>query len=245
MKKALIALTLALVILCCAAAACAEGDVKRDQLKVGLRMNVPGKTGATMEAGDTVQITLRITNVSGADFASEMYLFDPAKERAGDIPLLKDGESAEWSGEWTVTEEQMEAGKFTYRLQFKYFDENGESKASYKNLNMKINDVGKKAAVKYAPVFLYCIQDNSHSDGRTCVFAIDEEGIVWSTAEADLKPGYSEEDLMRLIQERRGMTRRTETLHSAAYGMYERIGTVGGLGPGGERHTGRNRRQYG
>ena len=138
MKKALIALTLALVILCCAAAACAEGDVKRDQLKVGLRMNVPGKTGATMEAGDTVQITLRITNASGADFASEMYLFDPAKERAGEFPLLKDGESAEWSGEWTVTEEQMEAGKFTYRLQFKYFDENGESKASYKNLNMKI-----------------------------------------------------------------------------------------------------------
>ena len=46
MKKALIALTLALAILCCAAAACAEGDVKRDQLKVGLRMNVPGKTGA-------------------------------------------------------------------------------------------------------------------------------------------------------------------------------------------------------
>ena len=220
MKKALIALTLALAILCCAAAACAEGDVKRDQLKVGLRMNVPGKTGATMEAGDTVQITLRITNASGADFASEMYLFDPAKERAGEFPLLKDGESAEWSGEWTVTEEQMEAGKFTYRLQFKYFDENGESKASYKNLNMKISDVGKKAAVKYAPVFLYCVQDNSHSDGKTCVFCIDEEGIVWSTAEADLKPGYSEEDLMRLIQERRGMTRRTETLHSAAYGMY-------------------------
>ena len=60
MKKALIALTLALAILCCAAAACAEGDVKRDQLKVGLRMNVPGKTGATMEAGDTVQIALQM-----------------------------------------------------------------------------------------------------------------------------------------------------------------------------------------
>ena len=220
MKKALITLTLALAILCFAAAACSEGDVKRDQLKVGVKMNVPGKNGATMEAGDTVQITLRITNVSGADFASEMYLFDPTKERAGEFPLLKDGESAEWSGEWTVTEEQIKAGKFTYRLQFKYIDENGEAKASYKNLNLKTNSAGDKAAVKYAPVILYCVQDNSHSDGKTCVFCIDEEGIIWRTAEADLKPGYSEEDLMQLIQERRGMTRRTETLQSAAYGMY-------------------------
>ena len=220
MKKILTALTLVLAILC-AAAGCAEGKAKRNQLKIKMEMSVPGTNDATPKAGDTVQVKLWIQNASGADFASEMYLFDPAKKKAGELPLLKDGESAEWTGEWTITEEQAREGKISYRLQFYYFDENGVKKPSYNNLNKRLN-AAPKAAPEYAPVFLYCVQDNSNTDGNTCVFCIDEEGVVWSTAEADLKPDCSEEDLMRLIQERRGMTRRTETLASPAYGMYTR-----------------------
>ena len=222
MKKAIIALTLVLLILCCAAAGCAEGKAKRNQLKIKMEMSVPGTNNATPKAGDTVQVKLWIQNASGADFASGMYLFDPAKKKAGELPLLKDGESAEWTGEWTITEEQAQTGKVSYRLQFYYFDENGEKKPSYNNLNKSINPVGQRAAAEYAPVFLYCVQDRSETDGTISVICIDEEGVVWRTAEADLKPGYSGEDLMRLIQERRGMARRAETLLSAAYGMYTR-----------------------
>ena len=220
MKKALTALTLMLVILCCAAVPRAEAEVKRNQLEIDMKISVPGKSDATVKAGDTVQVELTVRNASGADFASRMFLFDPAKERVAEFPLLRDGESAEWTGEWTITEEQVKAGKVTYRLQFYYYDENGEKKPSYNNLNKKINVAGSKAAAEYAPVFLYCVQDNSHSDGGIAVICIDEEGIVWRTAAADLKPDYSEEDLMQLLRERRGMTRRTETLLSAAYGMY-------------------------
>lgn len=220
MKKALIALTLALAILCCAAVTYAEGEVKRNQLDISMKMSVPGESNTAVKAGDTVQVELTVTNASGADFASEMLLFDPANKRVAEFPLLKDGESAEWAGEWTVTEEQAKAGKITYWLRFDFFDENGEKKTSKSNLNKKINTAGPKEAAEYAPVFLYCVQDNNNADGGTAVICIDEEGIVWRTAEADLKPDYSEEDLMQLIRERRGMTRRAETLLSAAYGMY-------------------------
>ena len=221
MKKALIALTLVLVIFCCAVSACAEDEVKRDRMEISMRITASVNSGAAVKAGDTVQVALKVKNTSGADYASGIYLYDPAGKSAGKLPLLKNGESAEWSGEWTVTEEQAQTGKVVCRIRFRYFDENGEVQQVVKVLSKRI-DVARKKAVKYAPVFIYCIQDNSHSDGKTCVFCIDEDGIVWRTAEADLKPGYTEEDLMQLIQERRDMTRRIETLASAAYGMYSK-----------------------
>ena len=84
------------------------------------------------------------TSTSGADFTSKIYLFDHAKKSDGESPLLKDRESTEWFGEWTVTEERIKAGKVTHRLQFNYYDENGKSKVSYKNANMKTNGAGKK-----------------------------------------------------------------------------------------------------
>ena len=222
MKKTLIGLLLALVVLCGAAAACAEGEVKRDQLEIGMKMSGFTNNSATVEAGDTVQVEILVRNTSGADLASKMYLFDPAKERVGEFPLLRDGESTEWTGDLTITEEMVKAGKFTYRLQFSYFDENGEKARAAKNLNMKINTAGQKAAAEYAPVFLYCVQDKRETDGKIGVYCIDEAGVIWRTGEADLKPDYSEEDLMQLLQERRGMTRRTETLESPGYGMHSK-----------------------
>ena len=222
MKKTLIGLLLALVVLCGAAAACAEGEAKRDQLEIGMKISGLTNNSATVEAGDTVQVEIRVRNTSGADLASKMYLFDPAKERVGEFPLLKDGESTEWTGDLTITEEMVKAGKFTYRLQFSYFDENGEKARAAKNLNMKINAAGQKAAAEYAPVFLYCVQDKRETDGKIGVYCIDEAGMIWRTGEADLKPDYSEEDLIQLLQERRGMTRRTETLESPGYGMHSK-----------------------
>ena len=218
MKKILTALMLALVILCCTV--CAEGEAKRDQLEISMEMSGFRNTDKTVEAGDTVHVEIRVKNTSGADFASKMFLFDPAKERVGEFPLLKDGESAEWTGDLTITEEMVKAGKVTYRLQFWFFDENGEKARAIKKLNKKINIAGQRAAAEYAPVFLYCVQDKSEKDGKIGVYCIDEAGIIWRTGEADLKPDYSEEDLMQLLQERRGMTRRTETLLSTAYGVH-------------------------
>ena len=218
MKKILTALMLALVILCCTV--CAAGEAKRDQLEISMEMSGFRNTDKTVEAGDTIQVTFRFTNTSGADFAGRMFLFDPAKKRVGEFPLLKDGESAEWNGELTVTEEMVRDGKVTYRLQFSYFDENGETVRVAKNLNKKINAASKKAVSEYAPIFLYCVYDRSETDGKIGVYCIDEAGLIWRSAEADLKPGYSEEELLQLLQERRGMTRRTETLLSTAYGVH-------------------------
>ena len=95
MKKALIALTLVLVILCCAVSACAEDEVKRDRMEISMRITASVNSGAAVKAGDTVQVALKVKNTSGADYASEIYLYDPAGKSAGKLPLLKNGESAE------------------------------------------------------------------------------------------------------------------------------------------------------
>ena len=205
MKKVLMSLLLVLVILCCAAATCAEGGVKRDQVGINLKLSGFANSDKTVKAGDTIQVSFRFTNTSGADFAGRMFLFDPAKERVGEFPLLKDGESAEWTGELTITEDMVKAGKFTYRLQFTYFDENGEKKKAAKDLNKKIKVAGKKVAAEQAPVFLYGVQDTGRQDGKVGVFCFDGAGIFWGTAEADLQPSYTEADLLQLLKERRGM----------------------------------------
>ena len=95
MKKTLTAVMLVLVILCCAVSACAEDEVKRDRMEISMRITASVNSGAAVKAGDTVQVALKVKNTSGADYASGIFLYDPAGKSAGKLPLLKNGESAE------------------------------------------------------------------------------------------------------------------------------------------------------
>ena len=62
-----------------------------------------------------------------------------------------------------------------------------------------------KTEEKPAEVILYCVQIPESKDGAVGVFCIDKAGILWGTAESDLKPDCGEEDVLQMIRERRGM----------------------------------------
>ena len=228
MKKTLTALMLVLLIFS-AAATCAEGEAQNGRISVsmlidGLKYAIP-----TRKTGDTIEVTIRIENASGEDFASEMYLFDPEKQPVGDFPqrILKAGESVEWSGKWMLTEKQAESGKLTYRIQYLYTDENGETAKSIKNLTKKI--AVKTAEATPEPdvtpeptpipeerpqVFLYSVRRPNPGNGSIGVICIDEAGDLWSVEKADVKYPFREEDILQLLRERRGMKLETNLIGS-------------------------------
>ena len=74
-----------------------------------------------------------------------------------------------------------------------------------------------KAAEEQPRVILYLVFKPRTAGGNIAVFCIDEGGTLWGTAPADLEPGFSEEDVVRLMQERRGMTK----MENMIYKVYD------------------------
>lgn len=219
MRKTLTALLLVLVILCCASAACTEGEAKKGQTVISMTFSGTGNTPPAVSAGDELLLTIRIENTSGEDFADEMYLFDPAHKSVPDFPkvLLKAGEAVEWSGKWIVTEEQIRTQKLTYAIQFRFLDENGESKRITrhfsKKLTPKTETPGKQVPEDRPQVFLYSVTRPGTEDGTAAVACIDKAGDLWFAEKADAGYPFREEDILQLMQERRGMKRIKKLIH--------------------------------
>ena len=106
---------------------CAAGTAAKGQVKATLEVIGAGNWDPVVTIGETVYLSIQIQNTSGEDFASEMYLFDPAKQNIHEFPLLKADESAWWRGKWTITEEDARTGGLKYRIQYYYTDENGKN----------------------------------------------------------------------------------------------------------------------
>lgn len=232
MKKMLIVLLLALLILCCAGVTCAEGEPRKGETKVSMTFFGTGNNPPAVQAGDKLLLTIRIENTSGEEFDSPMYLFDPAHEAVPDFPnvRLKAGESVEWSGNWTVTEEQIRTKKLTYRIQYRYLDENGESKRIAKNFTKKLTLKGE-ASSEPAPeatpeptpeptprpedrpqVFLYSVTRPNPGNGTISVACIDKAGDLWFAEKADVEYPFREKEILQLLRERRGMVLKTNLI---------------------------------
>ncbi len=233
MKRNLLVL-MVLVFLCCAAAACAGGETKKDQVSISMTFSANGQTFPAVSAGDQLWVTIRIENISGEDFDGEMRLFDPAHKEVLDFPnvLLKAGEKVEWSGEWTITEEQIRTQRLMYRVQYRYLDGKRESKQITLNFSKKLtlkDEVAAEPAPEASPaptpvpekrpqVFLYSVNRPDNGEESVSVACMDQAGDLWFTDKADVKYPFREEDVLQLIQERRGM-KRIRKLIFAPYDM--------------------------
>jgi len=109
MRKMLICL---LVLLCMIPAALAE-----EECPIELRMEL-SRTRFTDPAEVTVDIT--VTNVSDQDMPGPMALYYPNGKMIAefDTPTLLAGETRTWQGTWNVTEEQIDAGKVVFAIQY-------------------------------------------------------------------------------------------------------------------------------
>jgi hypothetical protein len=221
MKKILTVLLLLLAAVCCATAACAAGTAAKGQVKATLEVIGAGNWDPVVTIGETVYLSIQIQNTSGEDFASEMYLFDPAKQNIHEFPLLKAGESAWWRGKWTITEEDARTGGLKYRIQYYYTDENGQRVATGKNM---IRRIAVKAAEEATPeptpvptpeptprpedrprIVAYSILKPDDQNEAVNICCLDEAGDFWSGDYWDPDFLTSDEEVFRILQGREAM----------------------------------------
>ena len=82
---------------------------------------------AVLTGEGTVRVNINVINVSDDGDAISVTLYDPAKNvcasfGSGGTANLAPGSSASYSGSWTVTQEQLNAGKITYIASYKVTD---------------------------------------------------------------------------------------------------------------------------
>ncbi|MBQ6722559.1 MAG: hypothetical protein IJQ88_10370, partial [Clostridia bacterium] len=128
----LTALLVFLIALLTAAAAAAAGD---DPLKVSMELS-----NNKFSAPETINVSISISNVSDEKMPSEVTLYYPSGKQVEEFgaPVLESGVAKSWSGTWAVTQEELEAGKITFKIKYMVYDENNELKPKTKNFSKKI-----------------------------------------------------------------------------------------------------------
>ena len=112
MKRRLIVITLAalalIALVCCAHA-------EYDPLKVSMELS----TNRFTEPKE-ITVTIRVTNTGEDDMSGPVKLFYPNGKQVMDFgePVLTVGTSQSWKGKWKVTQEQLDARKLTFSIQY-------------------------------------------------------------------------------------------------------------------------------
>ena len=124
-----LALLLGIVlVLLCASAALADKPIK-----VSMELSNNKFTGPK-----TINVSITVTNVGDGDLPDKVTLFYPSGKKIEDFALSA-GASKRWSGEWTVTQSELEAGKVTFAVRYYAYDgpagEDGEPKKQGHKIN--------------------------------------------------------------------------------------------------------------
>ena len=130
-----LALGIALVLLCVSAA------LADDPMKVSMELSTNKFTEPK-----TIKVSITVTNVGDGDMPSPVTLYYPSGKKVEEFgsPTLSVGASKNWSGDWTVTQEELEAGKITFKIKYSVYaddtDEEGEPRlvGKTKNFSKKI-----------------------------------------------------------------------------------------------------------
>ena len=74
-----------------------------------------------------VTVTISVTNVTDEDMPGPLALYYPTGKIITEFgtPTLAAGQTKTWQGAWTVTEEQIKAGRVAFGLQYSYLAEDG------------------------------------------------------------------------------------------------------------------------
>lgn len=140
-KRLLLALVLGIaLVLLCASAALAD-----DPMKVSMELSTN-----KFSAPRSITVSITVTNVGDVDMPGPVTLYYPSGKKVEEFgsPTLAVGASKNWSGEWTVTQKELEAGKITFKIKYSVYsdevDENGENTLvnKTKNFSKKIQYTG-------------------------------------------------------------------------------------------------------
>ena len=125
-------LILLAALLLTASAALAAGD---DPLKVSMELS-----NNTFSAPETISVSITVTNVSDETMPSEVTLYYPSGKQVDEFgaPVLDAGVSKNWSGTWTVTQNELEAGKITFKIKYQVYNEENQLAPKTKNFSKRI-----------------------------------------------------------------------------------------------------------
>ena len=127
-----LALGIALVLLCVSAA------LADDPIKVSMELS-----NNKFSAPKTVTVNITVTNVGDGDLPGPVTLYYPSGKKIEEFgsPTLSVGASKTWKGQWTVTQEELDAGKVVFAVRYSVYDgpldENGEPKLQGHKSNLR------------------------------------------------------------------------------------------------------------
>ena len=217
MKKRL--MILAVVLLAAMAWLCPAGaESKQRDMKIGMILS-----STTVSEGETIRVQITLTNTSGKDFPGPAKLFGPNGKKIKDFsePVLKDGESVSWEGDWTVTEKQLNEGRITYTVRYPAMDENGVSRNHAKHFSKKITAAQpdtEPAPEDFAEVLLYGVCQSDSAADRVSVGCVDTAGDVWLAEQADVEWPCTDEAIREMLKTRRQMKKYENAVNMEADG---------------------------
>ena len=139
MKRRFLIGLMAVMVLCCL---CGAALAASDPLKVSMDLS-QNKFSATQDI--TVPIT--VANTGEGDMPGPVTLYYPNGKQVEEFgsPTLTVGQQQSWSGTWSVTQKQLDAGKITFKLKYSIYDDNGELVNKTKNFSKAIIYSGASA----------------------------------------------------------------------------------------------------
>lgn len=102
---------------------CAAALAEIDPLKVAMSLS---SNTFTEPKRITVQIKISNTGESEMPGPVTLYYPDGRQVEAFGAPVLEEGASKTWSGTWDVTQEQLNEGKLTFRINYTIYNDDGE-----------------------------------------------------------------------------------------------------------------------
>ena len=112
-----LALAIALVLLCVSAA------LAEDPIKVSMELSKYKFSGP-----EVITVSITVTNIGDGDMPAPVKLYYPSGKQIEEFgaPVLSVGASKRWTGDWKVTQDQLDAGKVAFKISYSYYEEAGE-----------------------------------------------------------------------------------------------------------------------
>ena len=226
MARRMTALLLVLAVLCGAGSSCADSQQER-KYDVRITMEISPERHYLdkflVYYGETLNVTITVENICGEDFLSPVELFDADGKVVEDFPnqVLKAGERVEWSGTHPVTEQKGRNAKIEYTIRYSRLEDGQPHRKSLHFFKwIHVSSVTTPTPMptpeptpEPTPVrpedlprlIAYSVTKEEADSGTVGLCCLDEDGIFWSVKEAELDKPVRQEDVLRLLLERRGM----------------------------------------
>lgn len=168
MKKLLVFLLVLMLMNC---SACTEALTIIEQLDMRVYLSQTEFTDP-----QEVEVSIIVYNLSDDDRPGPLALYWPDGKMIEECgtPTLKAGERLEWTGTWFVTQEQIDAGRVIFAIQYTGYDGKGGTRVKVGSVAVNIISV----TAEEDPLSPVLVLEGNGSTGYDWSWTIDNEAVV-------------------------------------------------------------------